>query len=90
MAEPEPRSITYREVEKAYGGDEPAARSAWQKVCDIVGTGNVQPSDTATIALTGLAEGKVKRVEGVLAKAEDTPEEPEKTPAVEKKSGGNK
>lgn len=83
---PEPRALTYKEVEKAYGGDSSAANSAWQKICDIAGTGNVPPSDTATIGLTHLSEGKIKSVDAVLA---DAKKSDAKAPAGNKATGGN-
>lgn len=75
--EPQPRGLTYKEVERAFDGDDAGAREAWRKICNTVGAGNVSPSDTATISLTGVAASKVKRVDSILAKAEEAEAEAE-------------
>jgi len=62
-----PRAITYKEVHKAVGDE--GSLAAWQKVCEITGSGNVPVGEdgNAAIDISELSEAKTARIDKLLA-----------------------
>lgn len=68
------KAITYKEVQK--GRAEGEAGEIWRKIGEITGAGHVPGSDEASIDITDISDAKQKRIDSLLAPA-DEPKEAE-------------
>lgn len=58
--------INYSHVEKAYGGDGPAARAAWADICAAGEFGDVPREHAGGLDLSGVSEKAKKTITDLL------------------------